>query len=310
MYEVDDQAQQRTKTNLEELTERIGRVMAEDGTIEPVPGLHLTRASKDRESVYGVLNPGLCIIAQGAKDVFMGERSYRYDPGHYLLATVEMPVKGVRLIPEQGPYLAMMVELDPALVGSVMVEAGLVAPHRPTEAKALGVSPLDSELLDAATRLLRFADSAADSRVLVPLVKREIVYRLLTGAQGDRLRQLPAQSGHSHLVARALKRLRQDFNQQLSIEDLAKELGMSSTRFHHHFKAVTDMSPLQFQKQLRLQEARRLMLGEDLDASTAGYRVGYEDPSHFSRDYKKHFGASPMRDVERLRLGLEPAAIS
>lgn len=298
---MEDQAQQRTIANLEELTAGIGRIVSEDGSTELVPGLHLTRASIDGEDVYGVLKPGFCIIAQGAKDVFMGEGSYRYDPGHYLLATIEMPVKGVRLIPGQGPYLAMMVELDPALVGSVMVEAGLVASQRPGGAKALGVSPLDSELLDAATRLLRVASSAADSRVLVPLIKREIIYRLLTGDQGDRLRQLPSPGNHSHLVARALKRLRQEFNQQLSIEDLAKEVGMSSTRFHHHFKAVTDMSPLQFQKQLRLQEARRLMLSEELDAASAGYRVGYDDPSHFSRDYKKHFGRSPMRDVEKLR---------
>ena len=137
--------------------------------------------------------------------------------------------------------------------------------------------------------------------MLIPQIKREIIFRLLIGEQGHRLRHLPAPGGYTHRIAQALEKLRQDFNQPLSIESLAKELGMSSTRFHHHFKAVTDMSPLQFQKQIRLQEARRLMMGEDFDAATAGYQVGYGDPSHFSRDYKKHFGHAPMQDVERLR---------
>ena len=151
-------------------------------------------------------------------------------------------------------------------------------------------------------RLVRLLDSPADeARFLAPLVTREIVYRLLMGAQGDRLRQIAVLGGHSHRIAEAIERLRKDFDQPLRIEDIARELGMSVSGFHHHFRAVTAMSPLQFQKQLRLQEARRLMLGEDLDAASAGYRVGYGDASHFTREYKRLFGAPPMRDVERLR---------
>ena len=226
---------------------------------------------------------------------------YRYDSKSYLLATAELPIKTVIFAaPEQGPYLALRVDLDPSLVGSVMVESGLVAPSAPAESKALGVSPLDSQLLDATTRLVALLGTP-DEKMLVPLIRREIVYRLLTGKQGQRLRHLPAPGGHTQRIAEALERLRQDFDQPLRIDDLANDLGMSSTRFHHHFKAVTDMSPLQFQKQLRLQEARRLMLGEDFDAASAGYKVGYDDASHFSRDYKRHFGRSPMRDVENLR---------
>jgi AraC-like DNA-binding protein len=136
---------------------------------------------------------------------------------------------------------------------------------------------------------------------LAPLVVREIVYRLLTGAQGGRMRHLATDGGHAHRMVRAVAKLRANFDKPLRIEAVAKQLGMSASGFHAHFKAVTAMSPLQFQKHLRLQEARRLMLGENLDAGEAGYRVGYEDPSYFSRDYKRHFGEPPMRDVERLR---------
>jgi AraC-like DNA-binding protein len=144
-------------------------------------------------------------------------------------------------------------------------------------------------------------DSPTEARFLAPLVKRELVYRLLMGEQGDRLYHIAALGGYTHRIIDAIERFREDFNQPLRIEDTARELGMSVSGFHHHFKAVTVMSPLQFQKQIRLQEVRRLMLGEDLDAASAGSRVGYGDVSHFTREYKRFFGASPVRDVERLR---------
>jgi AraC-like DNA-binding protein len=165
----------------------------------------------------------------------------------------------------------------------------------------MDVSPLDVNLLDAVVRLVRLLDSPAEARVLMPLITREIIYWLLVGEQGARLRHLAALGGYTPDIARAVERLRQDFDQPLRIEDIARELGMSVSGFHHHFKAVTAMSPLQFQKQLRLQEARRLMLGEDLDATSAAYRVGYHDASHFNREYKSLFGVPPMRDVQRLR---------
>jgi AraC-like DNA-binding protein len=182
-----------------------------------------------------------------------------------------------------------------------MVEAGHPAPRGHAAVKAIDVSPLDAGLLDAVVRLVRLLDSPTDARFLAPLVIREIIYRLLMGEQGGRLHHIAALGGHTHRIAMALERLREDFDQPVRIEDIARELGMSVSGFHHHFKAVTAMSPLQFQKQLRLQEARRLMLGEELDAASAGYRVGYGDASHFTREYKRLFGAPPMRDVERLR---------
>jgi AraC-like DNA-binding protein len=178
-------------------------------------------------------------------------------------------------------------------VSSVLLEAGYTSPRKQADARAIDVSLLDGNLLDAAVRLVRILDAPAEVPVLLPLIMREIIYRLLIGEQGDRLRHLAVLGGYTSDIARAVARLRQDFDQPLHIEDLAHELGMSVSGFHHHFKAVTAMSPLQFQKQLRLQQARRLMLGEDLDAASAAYRVGYQDASHFNREYKSLFGVPP-----------------
>lgn len=288
----------RDEINLEELRARLLSALPSDGQIEPYVGIRLSRVSQTADHVYGVTSRSFCLIAEGVKEIYAGERVYRYDPAHYLLATAELPVRGVHL---SSPYLGITIALEPALVGSVMVEAGIVAPHGQSDESALGVSRLDCGLLDATTRLIRLLDSPTEAKLLIPHIKREIIYRLLTGEQGSRLRQLPSPGGRSQIIGEALDRLRREFNQPVSILELARDLGMSTTRFHHHFKAITAMSPLQFQKQLRLQEARRLMLSEELDASSAGYRVGYDDASHFNRDYKKHFGESPARDVAKLR---------
>jgi AraC-like DNA-binding protein len=286
----------------EELAVRIARAIPEDGAVEPLQGLHLNRSSTPTEPLHGVSKPSFCVIAQGSKEVLLGDSRYRYDPAHYLLATVELPVVGqVIEASAERPYLSLRLELDPALVGSVMVEAGHLSSRDRGDVRALNVSPLDAELLDATVRLIRLLDSPAEERVLRPLITREIVYRLLMGEQGNRLRHVALLGGQTDRIAEALERLRRDFDQPLRIENLARELGMSVSGFHHHFKAVTAMSPLQFQKQIRLQEARRILLGESLDAASAGYRVGYDDASQFSREYKRLFGQPPMRDVERLR---------
>ncbi|MEA2563434.1 MAG: hypothetical protein QOH06_4938 [Acidobacteriota bacterium] len=285
-----------------ELAERIGRALPEDGAAEPLKGLHLFRSSTPTERLHGVSKPSLCVIAQGSKEVLLGDSLYRYDPAHYLLVTVELPVVGqVVEASAERPYLSFRLELDPALVGSVMVEAGHLSSGGRGDVRAIDVSPLEANLLDTVVRLMRLLDSPAEARILRPLITRELVYRLLMGDQGNRLRHLALLGGHTDRIAEAVVRLRREFNQPLRIDSLARELGMSVSGFHHHFKAVTAMSPLQFQKQLRLQEARRIMLGENLDTASAGYRVGYDDASQFSREYKRLFGQPPVRDVERLR---------
>jgi AraC-like DNA-binding protein len=256
-----------------------------------------------------VSDPAFAVIAQGSKELYLGEERHRYDPYHYCLGTVGLPVVShiIEASPER-PYLSLRLELDPFLVGSVMVEAGHVSLRNRSDVKAINVSPLDASLLDAAVRLVRLIDNPTEARVLAPLVTREIVYRLLLGKQGDRLRHIAVLSGYTPPITRAIERLRKNFDQPLRIDDVAQELGMSVSGFHHHFKAVTAMSPLQFQKQMRLQEARRLMLGEHLDAASAGYRVGYDNAAHFSREYKSLFGLPPLRDVERLRAAARVSA--
>jgi AraC-like DNA-binding protein len=286
-----------------ELVERVARAVGEDGAVEAPGGLRLLRRSSSTPKDHGVSTPAFCVIAQGSKEVLLGDELYRYDADRYLITAAALPTATrVTEASEERPYLGVVLGLDPALVGSVMVEAAHPAPREGAAVRAFDVSPLDAGLLDAVVRLVRLLDSPAEeARFLWPLVTREIVYRLLKGEQGGRLRQIAVLGGHAHRIAKALERLREDFDRPLRIEDIARESGMSVSGFHHHFKAVTAMSPLQFQKQVRLQEARRLMLGEDLDAAGAGHRVGYADASHFTREYKRLFGAPPARDVGRLR---------
>ncbi len=286
----------------EELVERIGRAVSFDGIEEPLPGLHLARCSVPLQPVHSVVDPSICVIAQGSKEVLLGESRYRYDPAHYLLTTVELPrVSQVLSASKERPYLSLRLELAPSLVSSVVIEADYTWPKQHATVSAIAVSPLDGNLLEAFVRLVRLVDSPAHARVLLPMITREILYWLLMGELGSRFRHLALQGGYTPDMANAVKRLRQHFDQPLRIEELAQELGMSVSGFHHHFKAVTALSPLQFQKQLRLQEARRLMLSEDLDAASAAYRVGYQDASYFNREYKSLFGVPPMRDVQRLR---------
>jgi AraC-like DNA-binding protein len=293
---------QKAQANRDELVERMARAVREDGTVEPLEGIRLYRSSSPTELNLNVSDPAFAVIAQGSKELYLGEERYRYDPYHYCLGTVELPVAShIIEASRERPYLSLRLELDPILVGSVMTELGHTAQPGHGDVKAINVSPLDADLLDAVVRLVRLIDTPTEARILAPLVKREIICRLLLGKQSDRLRHIAAMGGYTSPIARAIERLREGFDQQLRIDDIAQEVGMSISSFHHQFKAVTTLTPLQFQKRLRLQEARRLMLGERLDAASTAYRVGYNDASHFNREYKRLFGSPPMRDVERLR---------
>ena len=295
----------RMQANREELVERILLAVPEDGIIQPLAGLYLARVSQPRGWVHSVDRPSLCVIAQGSKEILLGGKSYSYDPDHYLIATVELPrASHVLEASRERPYLSFRLELSPALVSSVMMEAAQGSFSDHSDARALDISPLDVDLQDAVLRLVRLLDSPVNAQVLMPLISREIVYWLLMGAQGARLRHLTNMGGYTPIIARAIERLSEDVGQPLRIEDLARELGMSVSGLQHRFKAITAMSPMQFQKQLRLQEARRLMLSEDLDAASTAYRLGYHDAAHFNREYKSLFGDPPIHDIQRLRLGL------
>ena len=304
MEQMKEWQSERMHASRTEFIERLAHIVRHDGSVEALPGLMLHRASAPTGLAHGVSFPSFCLIAQGSKEVFLGDKRYRFDPAHYLISSVSLPyATSVTEASEERPYLGFVLRLDPAMVGSVLVEVGHVAQRRHTAATAIDVSPLDADLLDAAVRLLRLVQSPTGVRFLAPPITREIVYRLLMGAQSERLHQIAAQGGNSHRIAEAVEWLRKDFNKPLRIEQIARELGMSISSLNHHFRTLTAMSPLQFQKQLRLQEARRLMLSEGFDATRAGSQVGYSDSSHFTREYKRLFGEPPMRDVEQLRDG-------
>ena len=286
--------------HVEELAKCIADVLTEDGHIEPLEGLHFHRRSQPSR-LFGVSTTGFCLIAQGSKDIFLADERYQYDPAHYLLVTSELPIMSqITHADPENPFLSLRLELDPTLVSSVMIESGHMSTNH-TDVRAFDVSSLELDLLDAVLRLMRLLDKPSEATFLLPLIKREIIFRLLRGEQSGRLRQIATLGGHSHRMAKAIERIRKEFNQTLNIETIARDLAMSVSSFHHHFKTVTAMSPLQFQKRLRLQEARRLMFGEHLDAASAAYRVGYDDASHFNREYKRLFGLPPMRDVEQMR---------
>ncbi len=204
--------------------------------------------SRVSRTIYPVYDPVFCVIAQGSKEVFLSNERCVYDPSHYLLVTAELPlVSRVLEASKKQPYLALRLELDPTLVGSVMVEAGHHSSQNHADVRPINVSSLDAGLLDAVVRLVRLLDAPAEVAFLAPLITREIIYRLWQGEQSDRLRHIAASGGYTPHITKAIERLHQDFDQPLRIEGIARELGISVSGFHHHFKAVTALSPLQFQ---------------------------------------------------------------
>ncbi len=289
--------------DLTNLASAIERHTASDGAyVTEVHALNLYRLSEPSDSVAVVYEPSLCIIAQGAKEVLLAEDTYRYDPARSLLVSVDLPViaRVVEASPSR-PYLCVRIALDPAAVGELLADCPTALPPGPP-ARALAVAPVEPQLLDAVGRLVALLDSPQDIVPLAPLVLREITYRVLTSPHGPRLRQIVSVGAPAQRVARAIRWLKDHFAEPLRIESLAQHVRMSPSAFYLHFKSVTAMSPLQYQKRLRLQEARRLMLGDGLDAAEAAFRVGYESPSQFSREYRRMFGAPPRQDVDAIKV--------
>ncbi|CAH0232257.1 AraC-like DNA-binding protein [Pseudomonas frederiksbergensis] len=287
-----------------ELADLIRRNTLDDGSYATAVGsLFMSRHSKSHDFAPGLAQPALCIMAQGRKEVRLADEHFNYDPLNYLVVSVSMPLSGrvVNASPEE-PILAVRLDIDPAEITALIADAGPIGlPTRPT-GRGLYVERIDAAMLDAVLRLARLLDTPKDIAMLAPLIRREILYRLLRSQQGHRLYEIAIANSQSHRISQAIKWLNGNYEQPLRIDDLAREVNLSVSTLHHRFKAMTAMSPLQYQKQLRLQEARRLMLAEGLEASAAGYRVGYESPSQFSREYSRLFGAPPLRDLARLRL--------
>jgi AraC-like DNA-binding protein len=290
-----------------ELVDLVARFAPTDGLHDTaIAPLQLMRASAPTHALPTVYEPGLCVVVQGCKQALLAGDVLRYDPLHYLVISVTLPIVAQILeATPQKPYLCARLTIDPREVGELMLEAGVGGLPVADAERGLQVSRVSAPLLDAVLRLLQLLRTPRDVPVLAPLAIREIYYRVLTGGLGTRLRELAVADSYSQRIARAVDLLKRRYAEPVRIEEVADAVHMSASSLHHHFKLVTAMSPLQFQKQLRLHQARRLMLTEGIDAAAAGHRVGYESPSQFSREYRRLFGAPPRAEIEQVRSAVQ-----
>ena len=275
-----------------------------DGTFElRIPGLHASRFSRiNTECVHALRLPSLCMIAQGAKTVIVGQEVYEYDPSRMLVFSVAVPVAAqITQAGHSEPYLALRLDLDPQKIAELVLK---VFPHGlppVQERRAVYVAPLDVNIVNAATRVMECLAQPGDAELLAALVVDEILIRLLRSPIGVRVAQMGLAESSVQRIAKAISWLRENFSQPMRLEGLAELMHMSVSSLNEHFKSITSMSPLHYQKVLRLQEARRLMLSKMMDASTASHLVGYVSASQFTRDYGRLFGSAPSRDIAKLR---------
>jgi AraC-like DNA-binding protein len=289
----------------------IARFTKEDGIHETAVGtLFFNRRSSPSQPLHVAQAPCFALVAQGAKSLTLGAEVFRYGVGDYLLVSLDVPVASrVTQASAAIPHLGLGLTIDSGRLGELLGRISIPVPPMPSDmARSVAVNAATPALLDATVRLLRLLDRPADIPALAPLVEQEILYHLLTGPGGPQLLRLAMTDSPSHRVSKAVAWLRQHVSEHLRIAVLADLVGMSRSSLHQHFKALTGMSPLQYQKHLRLQEARRLMVMEDINIADASYRVGYESPSQFSREYRRLFGTPPHRDVGRLSGAIPEAA--
>ncbi|EGR1585079.1 AraC family transcriptional regulator [Vibrio parahaemolyticus] len=271
----------------------------------PISGLRFSRWTTPTPPTSYTHNPSICLIAQGRKRVLLGEESFIYDANHFLISSIDLPIiANIIEASEEQPYLGLIMELDLTEISQLIVDGELAFIQSKEAQKGIAVGELSESLLDAFVRLAELLDEGQNIKILAPIIKREIFYRLLMSEQGTRLHQIVTAGSHSHQIAKAIDWLKNNFVKPLSVGDLASYTGMSKSSFYTHFRSMTSMTPLQFQKKLRLSEARRLMLTENLDAMAATFKVGYESPSQFSREYSRLFGAPPSKDIKSLRENL------
>ncbi|SFE85593.1 AraC-type DNA-binding protein [Paenibacillus algorifonticola] len=286
-----------------ELATRIQKHAAQDGSFATaIPLLHFIRQSDPSELVHVIHEPALCFIAQGTKLIMLGEESYLYDPNSYLVVSMQLPISGqVLQASADCPYLCLRLELDRKQIFDLLKPAVQEPSELAKSHQALFVSNMNELLLDALVRMVRLLDTPEHISALAPLITKEIFYRMLQDEHGQSIKQFVVSGSHAERIAKAVQLIEQDYNKQLRIEELAEAVNMSSSLFHHHFKEITAMSPLQFQKQIRLQKARTLLLSGTAAAADAGFQVGYESPNQFNREYTRMFGMPPIRDMKRLR---------
>lgn len=264
--------------------------------------LSFARSDAMSSAIYSVDEPRLNLMVQGKKEVLLGEETYPYRAGQYLIHSVTLPISGrvVESTPDQ-PCLVLKLSLDLVQLCDLVAQMSFSSAKQENSVRGLWVSNADMTLIESVLRLVKLLETPQDIPILAPIRLRELYYRLLLGEQSEAVRQIATSGSSMHRIVSAIQLIKAEFAQPMRIEVLAERVKMSTSSFHQHFKQVTSMSPLQYQKQLRLLEARRLMLTEDFDAISSAYQVGYESPSQFSREYSRMFGAPPMRDIERLR---------
>lgn len=268
----------------------------------PLPAVTVARAHSPSEPIATVYEPSVCIVLQGRKRALIGDEIYTYDPLNYLVVSVALPARSHIIEASiEEPYLCLRIAVDVALVGELLQQLSPEVTAPPSGGRGLYLAEMTAPMSDVVSRLIGLLENPKDATALGPLVLREFHYRILTGTLGSRLRELFNEASHAQRIARVIGVLKARYADPLSIEDLAAAVHMSVSSLHHRFKEVTSMSPMQYLKQLRLHEARRLMLAEGLDAAAACYRVGYGSPSQFSREYRRLFGAPPRRELERFR---------
>jgi AraC-like DNA-binding protein len=294
-------------------TTKLARLIAayapHDGSFElRIPGLYASRFSRiNGECVHALRLPSLCIIAQGAKTVIVGRGIYEYDASRLIVFSVALPLAAqITQASHSEPYLALKLDLDPQKIAELVLRVYLHGLPPVQERSAVYITPADVNIVSAATRLMECLAQPGDAELLAPLVIEEILIRLLRGPMGVRVAQMGLAESSVQRVAKAISWLRANFSQPMKVEELAGLVNMSVSSFHEHFKSVTSMSPLHYQKVLRLQEARRLMLSTMTDAASASQRVGYLSASQFSREYSRFFGSAPSRDIARLRQDTRP----
>lgn len=267
----------------------------------PIRGLDLHRWEAPTEPTSYMLAPSICLIGQGKKRLVLGDEVYDYDAHQFLITSVDLPVVAhITEASRDTPYLGLTMELDLRVLAQLMLDRDMPSDRSSKERLGIAVGEVSPPLLDAFNRLLDLLEHPDDIPALAPLIQREILYRLLKGDQGPRLRQIVTVGNHGYHISRAIDWLKGNFDKPVKVEEMASKAGLSLSAFHNHFRAITAMSPLQYQKRMRLNEARRLMLTEHLDASRAAFQVGYESPSQFSREYSRQFGAPPARDIKNL----------
>ncbi len=284
------------------LAERIARWTKGKNSLDTsIRGLSLHRWDTPTEPTSYMLAPSICLIGQGRKRLFLGEDVYVYDAHRFLITSVDLPVVAQILeASSEKPYLGLTMELDLRMIGQLMLDNDMPSSLPTKDCLGIAISEVSEPLIGAFNRLLDLIAQPDDIPALAPLIQQEICYRLLTGEQGPRLRQISTVGNHGYQIARVIDWLKNHFRKPVTVEELAAKAGLSVSAFHKHFRSMTAMSPLQFQKRMRLNEARRLMLTSHLEASQAAFEVGYESPSQFSREYNRLFGAPPMRDIKNL----------